>query len=50
MLFRSANANMDIGSVLENLSAVNENANELNINEIMEMMKLFGGNDNGNQQ
>ncbi len=45
-----ANANMDIGSVLENLSAVNENANGLNINEIMEMMKLFGGNDNGNQQ
>ena len=42
--------NMDIGSVMENLSSGNENANGLNISEIMEMMKLFGGNDNGTQQ
>lgn len=53
-LFQSLNpdmgSNMDIGSVMENLSSGNENANGLNINEIMEMMKLFGGNDNGNQQ
>lgn len=45
-----ANSNMDIGSVMENLSSGSENANGLNINEIMEMMKLFGGNDNGNKQ
>ncbi len=44
------NTNMDIGSVMENLSAGSENTNGFNINEIMEMMKLFGGNDNGNQQ
>ena len=52
-LFQSLNpdmGNMDIGSVMENLSSGNENANGLNINEIMEMMKLFGGSDNGNQQ
>ena len=45
-----ANANMDIGSMMENLSSGGENANGFNISEIMEMMKLFGGNDNGNQQ
>lgn len=45
-----ANSNMDIGSVIENLSSGSENANGLNLNEIMEMMKLFGGNDNGNKQ
>lgn len=44
------NTTMDIGSVMENLSSGNENTSGLNINEIMEMMKLFGGNDNGNQQ
>lgn len=45
-----ANSNMDIGSVIENLSSGSENANGFNLNEIMEMMKLFGGNDNGNKQ
>ena len=53
-LFQSLNpdagSGMDIGSVMENLSGGSENTNGLNINEIMEMMKLFGGNDNGNQQ
>lgn len=44
------NSSMDIGSVMENLSSGGENANGFNINEIMEMMKLFGGNDNGSQQ
>lgn len=44
-----ANSNMDIGAMMENLSG-SENANGFNIGEIMEMMKLFGGNDNGNQQ
>jgi len=44
-----ANSNVDISSVIENLSSGSENMNGLNINEIMEMMKLFGGNDNGNQ-
>ncbi len=53
-LFQSMNpdmySNMDIGSVLENLSPGGDSPNGFNINEIMEMMKLFGGNDNGNQQ
>ena len=44
------NSNMDIGSVMETLSPGSENTNGFNMNEIMEMMKLFGGNDNGNQQ
>lgn len=44
------NTNMDMGTILENLSPGNENTSGFNINEIMEMMKLFGGNDNGNQQ
>lgn len=44
------NANMDVGAIMENLSSGNENTGGFNINEIMEMMKLFGGNDNGNQQ
>lgn len=52
-LFQTLNpdtgSNMDLGSVMETLSG-SDNANGLNINEIMEMMKLFGGNDNGNQQ
>lgn len=50
-LFQSLNpdTNMDIGSVMENLTSGGENANGFNINEIMEMMKIFGGNDNGNQ-
>jgi len=41
------NPNMDLGSMMENLSPNNENTGGLNINEIMEMMKMFGGNDNG---
>lgn len=45
-----ANTNMDIGAVMENLSSGGENTNGFNINEIMEMMKLFGGNNNGSQQ
>lgn len=45
-----ANGSMDIGSIMENLSSGNENMGGLNMNEIMEMMKLFGGSDNGNQQ
>lgn len=45
-----ANTGMDLGSVMENLSSGGDNANGFNISEIMEMMKLFGGNDNGNQQ
>lgn len=44
------NSNMDLGSVMENLSSGGDSANGFNINEIMEMMKLFGGNDNGKQQ
>ncbi len=44
------NGGMDIGSVMENLSSGSENMNGLNMSEIMEMMKLFGGSDNGNQQ
>lgn len=44
------NGGMDIGSMMENLSSAGENTNGFNMNEIMEMMKLFGGSDNGNQQ
>ncbi|MDE7478446.1 MAG: hypothetical protein K2M91_10935 [Lachnospiraceae bacterium] len=44
-----ANSNMDIGSMMDNLSFGSENTSGINMNEIMEMMKMFGGNDNGNQ-
>lgn len=40
---------MDIGSMMENLNSGSENTGGINLNEIMEMMKLFGGNDNGKQ-
>ncbi len=40
---------MDIGSMMENLNPGSENTGGINLNEIMEMMKLFGGNDNGKQ-
>lgn len=53
-LFQSLNpdgsGNMDIASMMENLSPSGENTNGFNMNEIMEMMKLFGGSDNGNPQ
>ncbi|MDE6917477.1 MAG: hypothetical protein K2P39_11860 [Lachnospiraceae bacterium] len=52
-LFQSMNpdmgAGMDLGSMMENLSAGGDGAGGLNLNEMMEMMKLFGGNDNGNK-
>lgn len=44
-----ANPNMDLGNMMENLSSGNENTGGLNINEIMEIMKMFGGNDNGSK-
>ena len=34
---------------MENLNPGSENTGGINLNEIMEMMKLFGGNDNGKQ-
>ena len=40
---------MDLGNIMESLSSGNENTGGLNINEMMEMMKIFGGNDNGNK-
>ena len=40
---------MDIGSMMENLNPGSENTGGINLNEIMEMMKLLGGNDNGKQ-
>lgn len=53
-LFQSLNPDlgggMDIGSMMDAMNPGSENAGGININEIMEMMKLFGGNDNGNQQ
>lgn len=42
-----AGPNMDLSNIMENLSPGNENAGGLNMNEMMEMMKMFGGNDNG---
>lgn len=42
-----ANPNIDLSNMMENLSPGNENTGGLNINEIMEIMKMFGGNDNG---
>ncbi len=42
-----ANPNIDLSNMMENLSPDNENTGGLNINEIMEIMKMFGGNDNG---
>ncbi|MDE6365660.1 MAG: hypothetical protein K2L86_15615 [Lachnospiraceae bacterium] len=52
-LFQSMNpdmgGSMDLGSMMETLSPDNENTGGINLNEIMEMMKLFGGNDNGKQ-
>ncbi|MFG6367287.1 MAG: hypothetical protein K1W16_02460 [Lachnospiraceae bacterium] len=44
-----SNFNMDLGNIMESLSSGNENTGGLNINEMMEMMKIFGGNDNGNK-
>lgn len=41
------NSNIDLANIMDNLSPGNENTGGLNINEMMEMMKMFGGNDNG---
>ncbi|GFI21334.1 hypothetical protein IMSAGC011_00095 [Lachnospiraceae bacterium] len=38
---------MDLGNLMESLSPGNDNTGAFNLNEIMEMMKMFGGNDNG---
>ena len=52
-LFQSLNPDlgcgMDISSMMDAMNPGSENAGGININEIMEMMKLFGGNDNGKQ-
>lgn len=45
-LFQSLNPDMDLGTMMENLSPGGANMDGMDINEIM---KLFGGNNNGNQ-
>lgn len=49
-LFQNMNPDMDAGSMMENLSSGGTNINGMEINDIMEIMKMFGGNDNGNKQ
>lgn len=45
-LFQSLNPDADFGSMMENLSPDNASMNGMDISEIM---KMFGGNDNGNK-
>ena len=45
-LFQNLNPDMDLGSMMENLSPGSANINGMDVSEIM---KMFGGNDNGNK-
>ena len=45
-LIQSLNPDMDPGAMAENLASENANMNGMNLNEIL---KMFGGNSNGNK-
>lgn len=48
-LFQSMSSDSDAKSIMENLSSGGANINGMDMNDIMELMKMFGGNDNGNK-
>lgn len=49
-LFQNMNPDMDFGSMAENMASGGSGMNGMDIGEMMEIMKMFGGNDNGNKQ
>lgn len=49
-LFQTMNPDMDLGSMAETMASGGAGMNGMDISEIMELMKMFGGNDNGNKQ
>ena len=49
-LFQNMNPDMDFGAMADSMSSGGVGMNGMDISEIMDFMKMFGGNDNGNKQ
>lgn len=49
-LFQNMNPDMDFGAMSDSMSPGGVGMNGMDISEIMDFMKMFGGNDNGNKQ